>query len=137
MMHLIKDHNDPIYNEIFSQFIFLSKTEKGLNVVKKLINELKDLVGQQAIIKLVLENASEYIEDFYCNYVIQLIVQCWPIEVIRPVFLLISDKIRQYSLQKSSSNVVETMISCAPMDIKSKYFKEIAEMNDAFSKMII
>jgi hypothetical protein len=129
-MRLVKDSNDDIFTEIYPHFVYLSKTEKGLNVVKKLIIELIDSTSQKMLVSKVLENSEDFIDDYYCNYAIQLMVQLWPISITQELFMLIVGKIKQYSLQKSSSNVVETMICSSPSHIRSAYFNEIASLND-------
>ena len=129
-MRLVKDFKDDIFTEIYPHFVYLSKTEKGLNVVKKLIIELIDSTTQKMLVSKVLENSKDFIDDYYCNYAIQLMVQQWPINITQELFMLIIGKIKQYSLQKSSSNVVETMICCCPLYIRSAYFNEIASLSD-------
>lgn len=137
VMYLVKDHKDQIFEEIIPHVIFLSKTEKGLNVVKKLVSSLKCKIAQSIIISKIKEDATDYIENFYSNYVIQLIVQCWPMEVIRDLFPLICGKIKELSIQKSSSNVIETMICYSPPEMRRKYFAEIASLPDLYSKQLI
>ena len=127
VMCFVKDYKDDIFEEILPHFIYLSQTEKGLNVAKKLVVSLKCKTAQGLIVTKV-KTAVSFIDDFYSNYVIQLIIQSWPIEVVQELFYLICGKIREYSLQKSSSNVVETMISYSPDHIRQKYFEEIASL---------
>jgi hypothetical protein len=135
-MCLVKDHKDQIFEEVIPHVIFLSKTEKGLNLVKKLVSSLKCKVAQSMIISKIKEDSTDYIENFYSNYVIQLILQCWPMESIQDLFPLICGRIKEFSLQKSSSNVIETMICYSPPEIRRKYFEEIASLPDLYSKRL-
>ena len=126
-MCFVKDYKDEIFEEILPHFVYLSQTEKGLNVAKKLVSSLKCKTAQGLIVAKV-KNAVGFIEDFYSNYVIQLIIQSWSIDVVQELFHIINGKIQEYSLQKSSSNVIETMIYYSPEDIRRKYFEEIASL---------
>jgi len=136
-MHLIKSENDDIYLEILPNFVSLSKTEKGLNVIKKLIIEIRWEKPQQTLINLVLANQKDFLEDFYCNYAIQLMVQTWRTDMTVSLFSLILGKIKQYSLQKSPSNVVETMIVNSDPQMRAQYLKEIKEMVDLHCMVLI
>ena len=136
-MGLVKDFNDELFIEIFPHFVPLSKTEKGLNVIKKLIIAINDYTTQKKLAQVVLENSSVFIDDYYSNYAIQLMVQQWPINITQQLFMLICGRIKQYSLQKSSSNVVETMICYSPPHIRSLYFHEIASLPDLYGTLMI
>ena len=129
-MKLIKGQQDEIFQEVLPLFAALCKNERGLNVMKKMIIELKDLQAQLNIIEIVRQNGNMFIEDCYCNYAIQLIVQIWPNEITSDIFKLICGKILSYCLERSSSNVVETMIIYSPSHIKKLYFDEILSLSN-------
>jgi hypothetical protein len=130
LMHLIKDEKDDLFMEILPNFETLSMTEKGLNVMKRFILELKSESAQVRVVDTIMKSCLNFLENFYCNYATQLIIKTWAMPVIAPLFTLIVGKIEQFSLQKSSSNVVEVMLChCAP-DMRKLYFKELASSCD-------
>ena len=126
----IAHFDDPLFQEILPNFVMLSQTEKGLNVVKSLIYELKDSQSQSVIISKIVEKAQSYIENLYSNYAFQLIVKHWPFMVTQPLFYLIFNKVQLYSLQQCSSNVVEAVLYNAPEDYRCKYMDEVIECRD-------
>lgn len=118
-------------------FTPLSKTEKGLNVIKKLIIELRWQKPQLMLVAQVLAHANNVIEDRYSNYVLQVMVQTWNNEVTVSLFGLILGKIKYYSLQKSSSPVVEAMFINCNTKMRDLYLKELIEMPDLHNKLVI
>ena len=136
-MRLVQDEKDWIFQEVINDFVKLAKTEKGLNVIKKLIHFVQERVPSQLIIiQIMLENPKLFISNFYANYAIQLIIQTWKVETVKPLFSLILGKIKEYSVHKCSSNVVETMMCYSPPEIRAEYIKEICSMHDLHSKNV-
>ena len=135
-MKLIKGSQDEIFQEILPQFVTLCKNERGLNVMKKMIAELKDIESRLAIIEIVKQNGRLFIENYYCNYAIQLIVQIWPSDITVDIFKLICGKIMAYSLEKSASNVIETMIIYSTPPIQKLYFDEISSLPNVHGTII-
>lgn len=137
MVQYITDISDPIFNEVMANFVMLSQTEKGLNVVKELIALLSDSKAQLQIVDMIVKNAQSYIENQYSNYATQLIVKKWSVEVTRPLFLSIIGKVRYYSMQKCSSNVVEAFLYNAPEEFKVRYIDELAHSKNLTGTRVI
>jgi hypothetical protein len=135
-MAYLTNENDSFFKEILPSFAHLSKTEKGLNVIKKFIAFLKCEAAQKLVIKAIEYSYIDFIEDTYCNYATQIIIKTWPPSVTVPLFPLILGKIERFSTQRASSNVVEIMLVHSPMDIKKAYFKEIAQIKKLHSKAL-
>ncbi len=136
-MPYVTGKEDPIFKEILANFIMLSQTEKGLNVVKALIASLKNSHAQVLIVTAIKERAQSYIENLYSNYAFQMIVKQWPYTVTQPLFLHISSKVQYYSIQQCSSNVVEAIIYNAPEEYKLRYISELIDAKDLSSTLVI
>lgn len=136
LMHFIKNEQDPFYQEIHFNFIILSQTEKGLNVIKSFISELKDGYAQSKIVDTIKSTPISYIEDPYSNYAFQNIIKQWPLVITQPLFPLVLGHILQLSIQQCSSNVVEAMLFHAPLEFRSKYIREITLIADISSMMV-
>ena len=121
------------FKEIFSKFIMLSQSEKGLNVIKTFITELKDEFAQSIIIDLIKQDPLGYIEHAYSNYAFQNIIKQWPLVVTQQLFSLIVHHIQRLSLMQSSSNVIEVMLHYSPIEYKSIYISEITASPDISS----
>jgi hypothetical protein len=133
----IVHYEDPIFQEILPNFIMLSQTEKGLNVIKSLIYELKDSQSQSMIVAIIQEKAQSYIENLYSNYAFQLIVKQWPYIVTQPLFTLIFNQVQFYSMQQCSSNVVEAVLYNAPEEYRCKYMDEMILSRDICCTILI
>lgn len=136
LMRFITNDEDTFYQEIKNNFILLSQTEKGLNVIKSFITELKDFKGQAQIISIIMENSLSYIEDPYSNYAFQNIIKQWPLVITQPLFPLIYNNIMRLSVQQCSSNVVEALLYNAPLEVRKNYIREIISISDISSMMI-
>lgn len=136
LMRFVQGEDDPFFQEIYYNFIMLSQTEKGLNVIKSFIQELKDKQAQTKIISLITANSIGYIEDPYSNYAFQNIMKQWPQAVTQSLCPLILTHILQLSVQQCSSNVVETMLFNSPPDYRTKYIQEVLSKNDISSMMV-
>ena len=137
LMRFIKNEDDPFYQEIKNNFILLSQTEKGLNVIKAFISELKDAKGQAKIVDIIKTNSISYIEDPYSNYAFQNIIKQWPLVITQPLFPLLCNNIMRFSVQQCSSNVVETLLYNAPIEFRKNYIQEIIHLGDISSMFII
>ena len=137
LAHYIGHFEDPIFQEILPNFIMLSQTEKGLNVIKSLICELKDAQSQSIIVAIIQEKAQSYIENLYSNYAFQLIIKHWPYIVTLPLFSLIMNRVQFYSMQQCSSNVVEAVLYNAPEEYRCKYMDEIILSRDICCTLLI
>lgn len=136
LMAYLTNENDSFFKEMLPNFVKLSKTEKGLNVIKKFIAFLKCEPAQMLVVKVIEHSYVDFIEDTYCNYATQIIIKTWPANVTAPMFPLILGKIERFSIQRASSNVVEIMMVHSPMDIKKAYFREIAQIKKLHSKLL-
>jgi hypothetical protein len=122
LMPYVISKEDAIFKEILANFMMLSQTEKGLNVVKSLIASLKNLQAQVLIVTAIKERAQSYIENLYSNYAFQMIVKQWPIAVTQPLFLHMFSKVQYYSLQQ-----------CSPEEFKLRYMNELIDSKDLSS----
>lgn len=125
-MPFIKDENDKIFQEILMNFLQLAKTEKGLNVLKVYIANVKLECAQKLVVQEIVRSPFEFIEHIYCNYATQIVIRSWPSKVTAPLFYLILGKIERFSVQRAASNVVEAMMIHSPAELRCAYFKEIA-----------
>jgi len=121
----IEDEKDPLFLVILPYFISLSHTEKGLNMVKKLVVSLKCKKAQFFLLQKILEDPIDYISDPYCNYSYQLIIQNWEFSVTEPLFKAVCGNVICLSNQKYSSNVIEVLFENAPCSIMSEYISEL------------
>ena len=137
LMAYISDHADPFFEQILANFVMLSQTEKGLNVIKALIASLNDIRAQSLIVEAIVDRAQSFIENQYSNYAFQMIIKKWPFIITEPLFSLILNKLPYYSLQRCSSNVVEAIIYNAPIECKLKYISELIESKDLTSMNVI
>ena len=135
-MPYVTNKEDPIFKEILANFIMLSQTEKGLNVVKSLIASLKNMQAQVLIVTAIKERAQSYIENLYSNYAFQMIIKQWPFTVTQPLFSQILSKVQYYSLQQCASNVVEAIVYNAPEEYRLRYICELIESKDLSSMML-
>ena len=137
LMRFIKNGQDSFYQEILYNFITLSQTEKGLNVIKSFIQELKDEQCQLKVIDIIKSNPINYIENPYSNYAFQNIIKQWPLVITNSLFPLILTHILQLSVQQCSSNVIETMLLNSPLEYRAKYINEVTSQKDVSSKYFI
>jgi hypothetical protein len=135
-MALLKDEDDGIFKEILLNFSALSKTEKGLNVIKKFISFLSCEAAQRQVVKEIGKWYIDFIENPYSNYATQIIIKGWSASVTAPLFPLILGKIERFSTQRVASNVVEVMLEHSPIPIRREYFKEIASIKPLHSNSI-
>jgi hypothetical protein len=70
------------------------------------------------LIQSVIQNAFELVQDPFGNYVVQYILDLSVPEFTRPLCLSFEGRMVDLSRQKFSSNVMEKMIRCSPMDIR-------------------
>ncbi len=129
-MPYITNSEDPIFKEILDNFVMLSQSEKGLNVIKSLIITLKNSHAQALIVAIIKERAQTYIENLFSNYAFQMIIKQWPFIVTQPLFLQIFSNVQIYSLQQCSSNVVEAVICYASEEYRLRYINELIESKD-------
>ena len=86
LIKLVKSVDDDIFLELLPNLMLLSKAEKGINVVKKLIPEIKDESIQYKIVEQYTERFHECIDNCYANYAIQTIIDNWKSPVIDKLY---------------------------------------------------
>jgi hypothetical protein len=85
------------------------------------------------VIKAIEQSYIDFVEDTYCNYATQIIINTWPPGVTTPLYQLILGKIERFSIQRAASNVVEAMMLHSPMEVRKAYFKEISQIKNLHS----
>ena len=62
------------------------------------------------MIQRISKDVIQLVSDPYGNYAVSEIVQQWDSDVCRPIFNQLANKISELSIQKYSSNVIETCL---------------------------
>ena len=127
LMSFIESEKDTLFIEILRDFIKLSQTERGLNVIKVFIVGVKSVGAQCLVIEKIMENPIQYIEHYYSNYAFQLIIKNWSLSSTKALFETVFGRFSYLSNQKCSSNAIETLMLNAPVDILSRYIKEVID----------
>jgi hypothetical protein len=137
VVRFIKGPSDELFLDLLPQVVDISKTEKGIIVIKKLLPELKDTSSQISIVHKFSERLYECIDDSYSNYALQLIVELWKSPVTDPIFGKLIGNVIKYSMEKISSNVVEKMVAVCTDSFRSQFISEIAHSPKLISNLII
>ena len=127
LVDYIEDEKDPIFVEIFNEFINLSQNENGVNVIKSIVAVLKSEEAQAMIIKKILEDPFKFMEHQISNYAFQHVIASWDLKVTRPLFEVVRNNVSYLSIQKYASNSIECVMKHAPEDLIDEYMKEVKE----------
>ena len=136
IVRFIKGSSDELFLDLLPQVVDISKTEKGIIVIKKLLPELKDTSSQISIVNKFSERLYECIDDNYSNYALQLIVELWKSPVTDPVFGKLVGNVIKYSMEKISSNVVEKMVAVCTDYFRVQFIDEIVQSPKLISNTI-
>jgi hypothetical protein len=74
----------------------------------------------------IQSNVIKLVSDPFGNYAISEILTNWPHEVCVPIYEKLMSKISELSIQKYSSNVIETCFEFAIPEIKSIFIHELS-----------
>ena len=123
-----KDHLTPIYKEICDNIVNIMKTKSGsCCVFPKILNNINEEDSDKMII-CIIDNIEKLINDENANFAIQKIIKLNKGVYNNKIYNYLQDKIVKLSIQKFSSNVIETFIMNIP-SFKDKIIGKIIESN--------
>lgn len=115
-----------IFDEILANLNQLCLNKNGLCVIKIIIQLTKSPERQIYVIELVLRDLIELVSDPFGNYAVSEIIENWEPAICKPIFEKLSNKIFELSIQKYSSNVIETCLKHADPSTQSMFIREIS-----------
>lgn len=102
----------------------------GVCVLIKLIKNTKDKsIAQRISDYIITKGALPFIQHPYANYVVQCLFNLGDISLFQNIIGVIVDNYLSLSIQKFSSNIVESCLKHAESDIIKKLFQKIVEDN--------
>jgi hypothetical protein len=116
-----------IFNNIIENFKELATDKQGLCVLKKLIEFTKDPISQKAIISKILENALEYVQNAFGNFVVSEVLNQFKYETCSEIFTSIKGHYVQLSQNKFSSKFIEVCIDKAPKKVQHEIIREFCD----------
>jgi hypothetical protein len=123
-----KDYLTPIYKEMTENIVNILKTKSGsCCVFPKVLNNINDS-DWDIMANSIIDNIEKLINDENGNFSIQKIIKLNKNTYNLKIFNYIQDKISKLSMQKFSSNVIETLIINIP-NYKDKIISKIIENN--------
>ena len=115
--HLKPEDADFIFDEVARHCLSVGTHRHGCCVLQRCIDHASG--PQKAmLIQSVIANAFALVQDPFGNYVVQYILDLGVPEFTRPLCLSFKGRMVELSRQKFSSNVMEKMIRCSPIDIR-------------------
>ena len=115
--HLKPDDAGFIFDEVARNCMAVGTHRHGCCVLQRCIDHAVN--SQKAmLIQSVIANAFALVQDPFGNYVVQYILDLGVPEFTRPLCLSFKGRMVELSRQKFSSNVMEKMIRCSPIDIR-------------------
>ena len=124
-----KDHLSVIYKEMTDNIVNILKTKSGsCCVFQKVLANINDK-DFDIMINVIIDNLDKLINDENGNFSIQKIIKLNINIYNSKIFNYIQDKIFILSIQKFSSNVIETFLINIP-NFKDKIINKIIENNN-------
>ena len=125
-----KDYLSPIYKEMTENIVNILKTKSGSCCVFPIVlNNIND-DDLDVMINVIIDNIDKLINDENGNFSIQrIITNLNENDYNNRIFCYIQDKIVKLSVQKFSSNVIETFLINIP-NYKDKIINKIKESNN-------
>jgi F0F1-type ATP synthase delta subunit len=99
-----------IFEKILQNFNDLATDKQGLCVLKKLIEFTKEYTSQKKIISKILENALEYVQNMFGNFVVSEVLNQFKYETCTDIYASIKGHYVQLSQNKFSSKFIEVCI---------------------------
>ena len=121
-----------IYDYIYDNFLTLANNNNGICVVKKIVSLTHKKNLHDKIKIIIKENAMQFIQHPFANFVIQVVIECWP--DYKDILYLFDKKYYSLSLEKYASNVVERCIE-KDEGILNNYIDEIINSNHIYEVM--
>lgn len=116
---------DVILQEVLHNLRTFAQHPHGLGFIKKCISECRDVSSQKQLIEGLSIHALDLCRDQFGNYAVQHALEEWGAEACGPIIQALSERLVQLSLQKFSSNVVESMLLCAPIAVRRQFLEEL------------
>ena len=125
-----KDYLSAIYNEMTDNIVNILKTKSGSCCVFPLVLENINDEDLDIMINTIIDNIDKLINDENGNFSIQkIITKLNEKEYNNRIYNYIQDKIVKLSIQKFSSNVIETFLINIP-SYKDKIITKLIESNN-------
>jgi hypothetical protein len=121
-----------IYDYVYENFLVLANHNNGICVVKKIVGLTHKKNLHDKIKIIIKENALQFVEHPYANFVIQVVIECW--SDYKDILDLFDKKYYSLSLEKYASNVVERCIE-KDESILNYYIDEIITSNHIYDVM--
>lgn len=111
----------------------MATSNNGLPIIKKALAKYKG--SKDEFIKIIQDNTMVLAQHQFGNYAIQVAIENWDISDCEKIFTIVLNNLQQLSMQKISSNVVETCLDKASQETINKSLVLIN--NKEFMKMLI
>ena len=109
---------------------------KGICVVKKLINSIKNEKYKNLIIDIIFDNCSEISKNSYGNYVIQYIFEEWGLKFCDKIIQFCIENCDIFSVEIYSSKIIDKIIDYLIKDNNIEYLKKIQDKMFSLNKII-
>lgn len=120
-----------IYKAIEQRFMEVAQHAYGLCVVKKCITQAREDGYEEEFLDKLTMHAFELVQSPYGNYTVQHALKEWGGDFAAPIIRRLEGKIVQLSIQKFSSNVVETMLELALPEVRQACIHELTDRTQA------
>ena len=114
-----------IFYPIYENLIDLALDANGLCVVKIVISKYQLGDQKDMILKTIQENVIELAQSPYGNYALQEAMEHWSLQDCEEIYQVLMKNLLQLSMQKFSSNVIETCLDKANNELKYKFAERI------------
>jgi len=114
-----------IYDFIISNFIPLACDINGLCLTKKMVQFTKSPSTIKRILETIFPVCENLIQNQNGNYTVQAILEFWNADTISPLLNKLTGKYISFSMQKSSSNVMEKCMDVGGDVVISKFIEEV------------
>lgn len=111
IISLLRDNErELIISTILKNFNRLAYDSNGICVLKKIVSNCDADSIKLEIIRKILSNALEIIQNPFGNYIVQSVIEEWGHSLCKDIINIIINNIISLSMQKFSSNVVEKIL---------------------------
>jgi len=114
-----------IYDFVISNFILLACDINGLCLTKKIVQFSKSPSTIKRILETVLPVCENLIQNQHGNYTIQAILEYWSTDSVSLLLNKLTGKYISFSMQKTSSNVMEKCIELGGDVVISRFIEEV------------
>ena len=123
-------NRESINKAIIQNALIFSLDTNGTCLLKKYIEFCFIEENKRILAYIFSENALKISQNAYGNYCMQFMLKRWKLEFCKEIAEKIVDNYLNLSLQKFSSNVVETVIDISDSNLKQKLTSKILQNDD-------